>query len=165
MTTQGSSISPRKWSHAKLCPEWRLESPLEFFFKEQSYSSLHSVRSLARDHVRSDIDDPCGAIADFCGVITDPQSAEYDKRVANISLFVYIGSSGLHRNNRQAPGSSRQAPGSSRHSVLAYIYNIYRLSVHNFNFSIERTSLFFDIFGNTHGNSKIEIRQWNKGRR
>ena len=72
MTPQGSSILPRKWSHAKLCPEWRLESPLEFFFKEQSYSSLHSVRSLAWDHVCSGIDDPCGAIADFCGVITDP---------------------------------------------------------------------------------------------
>ena len=65
-------------------------------------------------------------------------------RVANISLFVYIGSPGLHRN-------SRQAPGSSRHSVLecrrlAYIYNIYKLSVHNLIFSIERTPLFFDIF-------------------
>ena len=44
---------------------------LEFFFQEQSYSSLHSGRSLARDHVRGDIDDPCGAIADFCGVIAD----------------------------------------------------------------------------------------------
>ena len=77
------------------------------------------------------------------------QSAEYDKRVANISLFVYIGSPGLHRNSRQAPRSSRQAPGSSRHSVLACrrlaIY-IYIISVHNFFFSIERTSLFFDIF-------------------
>ena len=28
--------------------------------------------SLAWDHVRGDIDDPCGAIADFCGVIADP---------------------------------------------------------------------------------------------
>ena len=25
----------------------------------------------AWDHVRGDIDDPCGAIADFCGVIVD----------------------------------------------------------------------------------------------
>ena len=25
ITPQGSTISPRKWSHAKLCPEWRLE--------------------------------------------------------------------------------------------------------------------------------------------
>ena len=39
--------------------------PLEFFFQEQSYSSLHSGRSLAWDHVRGDTDDPCGAIADF----------------------------------------------------------------------------------------------------
>ena len=57
------------------------QTPLEFFFQEQSYSSLHSGRSLAWDHVRGDIDDPCGAIADFygiiadfCGVITDPCS-------------------------------------------------------------------------------------------
>ena len=42
---------------------------LEFVSKEQSYSSLHSGQSLAWDHVRGDIDDPCGAIADFCGVI------------------------------------------------------------------------------------------------
>ena len=48
------------------------KSPLEFFFQEQSYSSLHSGWSLAWDHVRGDIDDPCGAIADFCGVIADP---------------------------------------------------------------------------------------------
>ena len=44
-------------------------TPLEFFFQEQSYSSLHSGQSLACNHVR---DDPCGAIADFCGVIADP---------------------------------------------------------------------------------------------
>ena len=44
-------------------------TPLEFFFQEQSYSSLHSGLSLAWDHIRGDIDDPCGAIADFCGVI------------------------------------------------------------------------------------------------
>ena len=44
-------------------------SPLEFFFQEQSYSSLHSGQSLAWDHVRGD---PCGAIADFYGVIADP---------------------------------------------------------------------------------------------
>ena len=47
-------------------------TPLEFFFQEQSYSSLHSGWSLAWDHIRGDIDDPCGAIADFCGVIADP---------------------------------------------------------------------------------------------
>ena len=45
---------------------------LEFVFQEQSYSSLHSGRSLAWDHVRGDIDDHCGAIADSCGVIADP---------------------------------------------------------------------------------------------
>ena len=55
------------------------QAPLEFFFQEQSYYSLHSGRSLAWDPVRGDIDDPCGdiddpcgAIADFCGVIADP---------------------------------------------------------------------------------------------
>ena len=47
-------------------------APLEFFFQEQSYSSLHSGWSLAWDHVRGDIDDPYGAIADLCGVIADP---------------------------------------------------------------------------------------------
>ena len=50
------------------------ETPLEFFFQEQSYSSLLSGRSLAWDHVRGDIDDPCGAIADFCGVIAIPEA-------------------------------------------------------------------------------------------
>ena len=45
---------------------------LEFLFQEQSYSSLHSGRSLACDHFRCDIDDPCGVIADFCGVIAYP---------------------------------------------------------------------------------------------
>ena len=46
-------------------------APLEFFFQEQSYSSLHSVQSLAWHHVRGDIDDPYGAIANFCGVIAN----------------------------------------------------------------------------------------------
>ena len=45
---------------------------LEFVFQEQSYSSLYSGWSLAWDHFRGDIDDPCGVIAHFCGVIADP---------------------------------------------------------------------------------------------
>ena len=45
--------------------------PSEIVFQEQSYSSLHSGRSLAWDHFRIDIDVPCGVIADFCGVIAD----------------------------------------------------------------------------------------------
>ena len=48
-----------------------LQAPLEFFFQEQSYSSLHSGWSSAWDHVCGDIKDPCGAIADFCGVIAN----------------------------------------------------------------------------------------------
>ena len=48
------------------------QTPLEFFIQEQSYSNLHSGRSIAWDHIRGDIDNPCGAIADFCGVIADP---------------------------------------------------------------------------------------------
>ena len=48
------------------------QSPLEFVFQEQSYCSLHSGRSLAWDNVRGDIDDPCGAIANFCIVSADP---------------------------------------------------------------------------------------------
>ena len=51
-------------------------TPLEFFFQEQSYSSLHLGQSLAWDHVRGDIDDPCGAIADFCGVIAIPEAID-----------------------------------------------------------------------------------------
>ena len=50
----------------------RLNTPLEFVFQEQSYSNLHSGQSLAWDHVRGDIDDPCIIIANFCGVIGNP---------------------------------------------------------------------------------------------
>ena len=64
MTKQGKSQIPNLYD--------KTDTLLEFFFQEQSYSSLHSVRSLAWDHVRGDIDDPCDAIADFCGVIADP---------------------------------------------------------------------------------------------
>ena len=39
------------------------ETPLEFVFQEQSYSSLHSGWSSAWDHVRGDIDDPCAVVA------------------------------------------------------------------------------------------------------
>ena len=46
-------------------------TPLELVFQEQSYSSLHSGRSLAWDHFRGVSDDPCG-IADFCRVIANP---------------------------------------------------------------------------------------------
>ena len=49
-----------------------VHTPLEFFFQEQSYSSLHSGQSLAWDHVCGDIDDICGVIANFCGVTADP---------------------------------------------------------------------------------------------
>ena len=34
--------------------------------------SLHSGWNLAWDHVRGDIEDPRGAIAEFCGVTADP---------------------------------------------------------------------------------------------
>ena len=47
-------------------------TPLEIVFQKQSYSNLHSRRSLAWDHFLSDIDDPCVVIANFCGVIADP---------------------------------------------------------------------------------------------
>ena len=57
---------------AGLCKNYCDNSPLEFVFQEQSYSSLHSGWSLAWYHVRGNTDDPCGAIADFCGVIADP---------------------------------------------------------------------------------------------
>ena len=46
-------------------PLWNLSS------RNRVAPSLHSELSLAWDHVRGDIDDPCGAIADFCGVIAD----------------------------------------------------------------------------------------------
>ena len=67
-----SEILPYKIKNNNKSPEC---APLEFFFQEQSYSSLHSGRSLAWDHVRGDIDDSCGAIADFCGVVADPGGA------------------------------------------------------------------------------------------
>ena len=51
--------------------EWQWVPPSKIVFQEQSYSSLHSERSLAWDHFRSEIDDPSGVIADFCGVIAD----------------------------------------------------------------------------------------------
>ena len=47
-------------------------APLEFVFQEQNYSSLDSGKSLAWDHFRGNIGDPCGVFADFCRVITDP---------------------------------------------------------------------------------------------
>ena len=51
-----------------------MESPLEIVFQKQSYSSLHSGQSLAWDHFRGNIDNLCGIIADFGGVIVDPCS-------------------------------------------------------------------------------------------
>ena len=61
-------LSPEVWN---IRVSINLPAPLEFFFQEQSYSSLHSGRSSTLDHVRGDINDPCGAIAEFCGVIAD----------------------------------------------------------------------------------------------
>ena len=61
---------PKKLNFGLFRPN--LATPLEFVFQEQSYSSLHSGLSLAWDHVRGDIDDPCGIIANFCGVIAEP---------------------------------------------------------------------------------------------
>ena len=52
--------------------QFYMATPLVFVFQEQSYYSLHSARSLAWDHSGSDIDYPCGVIANFCGVIADP---------------------------------------------------------------------------------------------
>ena len=46
-----------------------VQYPSEIVFLEQSYSSLHSGRSLAWDHFCGDIDDPFG---DLCGAIADP---------------------------------------------------------------------------------------------
>ena len=51
-----------------------VNTPLEFIFQEQSYSSLHSGQSLAWDNICGHIDDPCGVIADFWEVIADPCS-------------------------------------------------------------------------------------------
>ena len=50
----------------------KLESPLEFVFQEQSYSSLHSGWSSAWDHVRGTIADFCGVIGNPCGVVAIP---------------------------------------------------------------------------------------------
>ena len=55
---------------------------------QYALSSLHSGRSLAWDHFRSDIDDPCRVIADFCGVIADPCS---DRRWRSLRDSLNIG--------------------------------------------------------------------------
>ena len=60
---------------------WNQDHPetcSEIVFQEQSYSSLHSGRSLAWDYFRGDIDNPGGIIADFCGVIADPCGVNAD---------------------------------------------------------------------------------------
>ena len=64
-------IGKTYWKSVGLMQSWPLkpQPPLEFVFQEQSYSSLHSRWSLAWDHFLGDIDDPCGIIANFCGVI------------------------------------------------------------------------------------------------
>ena len=76
------------------------------------------------------------------------QSAEYDKRVPNISHFVYIGSPGLHPNRRQDLVATRlyrqyrHSPDTSRH--LAYI-NIY---IYNIIFPIKHiSSIYFGTEG------------------
>ena len=66
------SIIPDAWNIHTVMSS--LLSPREFFSQEQSYSSLHSGRSSAWDHVRGDIGDPCSAIADLCGVIAIPEA-------------------------------------------------------------------------------------------
>ena len=48
-----------------------MATPSEIVFQGQSYSNLQSGRSLAWDHFRGDVDDPCAVIADPCGVIAD----------------------------------------------------------------------------------------------
>ena len=53
-------------------PDSVFHTSLEVVFQEQSYSSLNSGWSLAWDHFRSDIADPCCVIANFCRVIADP---------------------------------------------------------------------------------------------
>ena len=66
---------------AKIYQICKFDAPLEFVFQEQSYSSLHSGQSLAWDHVRSNTDDPCGVIANFCRVITDPCDVAIPKAI------------------------------------------------------------------------------------
>ena len=51
---------------------------LEIVFQEQSYSSLHSGRSLAWDHFCGDIADSYGVIPNFCSIIADPCSVIAD---------------------------------------------------------------------------------------
>ena len=60
-------------------------SPLEFVFQEQSYSSLHSGRSLAWDHVRGDIDNSCGVVADPCGAFAIGGRAGADAATAFVA--------------------------------------------------------------------------------
>ena len=48
------------------------KSTMKIVSKEQSYSSLHSGQSLAWDHFRDDIDNPCDIKTNPCGGIADP---------------------------------------------------------------------------------------------
>ena len=93
---------------------------------EQSYWTVQLGWSLAVNYSRRCLSG-CprsflvAAEINKCDDVAVAQSAEYDRRVANISLFVYIGI--------QVPGSSRQSFGYSRHSpsrlyiyIFIYIY-------------------------------------------
>ena len=69
-----TELGCRGWQRAK-GPLWKLSSSPSGIFPPgtellQTVSSLHSGRSLAWDHVRDDIDDSCGAIADPGGAFT-----------------------------------------------------------------------------------------------
>ena len=41
-----------------------------------NHADMSTFSKQAWDHVRGDIDDPCGAIADFCGVIAIPEAID-----------------------------------------------------------------------------------------
>ena len=71
-------------------------APLEFFFQEQSYSSLHAGRSSAWDHVRGDIEDPCSP---------SPISAE----VSPISAVLMVIPAALSRSLRRSEDADRCA--------------------------------------------------------
>ena len=61
-------------------------APSEIVFQEQSYSSLHSGRSLAWDHFRGDINKPCGVIANFCRVIADPYGVAIPEAIGGCAV-------------------------------------------------------------------------------
>ena len=65
-----------------------LLAPLKFFFQEQSYSSLHSGRSLACDHVRGDIVDPSSFAATMSALDEETSALDVETSALGAAMSV-----------------------------------------------------------------------------